>query len=138
MIKIFCLVLLAAFIGSQWHDCKQQMECYTEKLATTLHCIFEYSSVLSIIPARLAMKLNVPAWRKFVETADTALKMLNILVPKMIQLGGDGLLRKMMDNGIMGDDIIRIVADFIMAAGDTVIDFDHYCNFDVKSLLKII
>jgi hypothetical protein len=33
---------------------------------------------------------------------------------------GDGLLRKMLDEGMELKDVVRIVADLILAAGDTV------------------
>jgi len=42
------------------------------------------------------------------------------LVPDMISLSNDGLLWMMMNEGIRNDDVVRIIVDFIIAAGDTV------------------
>lgn len=112
--------MIATLMGSSWHSCKQQLSRDFDTLAKTLHKIFEYSAKLSIIPAKLAMNLRLPVWTKFVGCADTAFEIVRMLVPEMIRLGGDGLLRKMMDEGIREDDAIPIVTDFILAAGDTV------------------
>ncbi|XP_076675145.1 cytochrome P450 family protein sad isoform X4 [Andrena cerasifolii] len=111
--------MIATLMGSSWHSCKQQLSRNFDTLAKTLHKIFEYSAKLSIIPAKLAMNLRLPVWTKFMGCADTAFEIVRMLVPEMIRLGGDGLLRKMMDEGIREDDAIPIVTDFILAAGDT-------------------
>lgn len=111
---------MATLMGSSWHSSKQQLSRDFEKLAKTLHKIFEHSAKLAIMPAKVAMNLRLPVWAKFVACADTAFEIVRILVPEMIQLGGNGLLRKMMDEGIREEDAICIVVDFILAAGDTV------------------
>lgn len=72
------------------------------------------------MPAKLAMRLRLPAWTKFVRTADTIMAKVRSLIPDMISLSSGGLLEMMMNEGISNDDLIRIVADFIIAAGDTV------------------
>ena len=107
-------------MGSYWHCYKQQLSRDFEVLAEVLHKIFEYSAKLSVIPAKLAMTLRFPVWRKFVASADTAFEIVRTLVPEMIKLGGDGLLKKMMDEGIRPEDANCIITDFILAAGDTV------------------
>lgn len=112
--------MLATLIGSRWRDCERQMRPEVEDLALMLHRIFEYSATLSLIPAKLAKRLRLPAWTKFVRTADTILGKVCNLVPEMTRLNGDGLLQMMIKEGIHGDDAVRIVADFIIAAGDTV------------------
>ncbi|XP_076160021.1 cytochrome P450 family protein sad isoform X1 [Ptiloglossa arizonensis] len=111
--------MMATLMGSSWHSSKQQLSRDFEKLAKTLHKIFEHSAKLAIMPAKVAMNLRLPVWAKFVACADTAFEIVRILVPEMIQLGGNGLLRKMMDEGIREEDAICIVVDFILAAGDT-------------------
>ncbi|CAK9823091.1 Cytochrome P450 315a1, mitochondrial [Anthophora retusa] len=111
--------MVATLMGSCWHTCKQQLSRDFKKLAETLHKIFEYSAKLSITPAKVAMNLRFPVWTKFVECADTAFEIVRILVPEMTRLGGDGLLKKMIDEGIRDEDAICIVTDFILAAGDT-------------------
>ncbi|XP_014488961.1 PREDICTED: cytochrome P450 315a1, mitochondrial [Dinoponera quadriceps] len=112
-------VMLAILMGSRWSDCKQQMAPRYEYLALMVHKIFEQSVVLSMMSAKLAMRLKLSSWTKFVATADTILDTVHIMVPELIQLGGDGLLSLMVNNGIQGEDAIRIITDFIIAAGDT-------------------
>ncbi|XP_029680801.1 cytochrome P450 315a1, mitochondrial [Formica exsecta] len=112
-------VMLATLIGSRWRDCEQHMRPETEYLAQMLHQIFVYSTTLSMMPAKLAMRLRLPAWTKFVRTADAILVTVRNLVLKMIFLDSDGLLRMMINEGIRDDDAVRIVTDFIIAAGDT-------------------
>ncbi|XP_050457807.1 cytochrome P450 315a1, mitochondrial [Cataglyphis hispanica] len=112
-------VMLATLIGSRWRDCEQHLRPEAEHLALMLHQIFVYSSTLSMMPAKLAMRLRLPAWTKFVRTADEILVTVRNLVLKMIFLESDGLLRMMINDGIGNDDAIRIVTDFIIAAGDT-------------------
>lgn len=111
--------MMATLMGPCWHFHKKQLSRDFEILAKTLHKIFEYSAKLSIIPAKLAMNLRLPVWRKFIASADTAFEIVRVLVPEMTKLGGDGLLKKMMDEGIQTEDAICIVTDFILAAGDT-------------------
>lgn len=72
------------------------------------------------------MKLRLPAWTKFVKTVDMVLDKMHNLVPEMIRLDGDGLLKMIMNEGISEDKAVRIITDFIIAAGDTVRHFLIY------------
>ncbi|XP_018310004.1 cytochrome P450 315a1, mitochondrial [Mycetomoellerius zeteki] len=113
-------VMLAAMIGSRWHVCEPRLRCDIEDLATILHQIFTYTSRLSMIPAKLAMKLRLPVWNKFVQAADEVLDKVRKLVPEMVRLSdNDGLLQTILNNGIRGDEAVRIICDFVIAAGDT-------------------
>ncbi|KYN21367.1 hypothetical protein ALC57_06293 [Trachymyrmex cornetzi] len=113
-------VMLGAMIGSRWHACEPRFRRDIEDVATTLHQIFTYTSRLSMIPAKLAMKLRLPVWNKFVKAADEVLDKVRKLVPEMIQLSdNDGLLQMILNNGIRGDEAVRIISDFVVAAGDT-------------------
>ncbi|KAL6258540.1 hypothetical protein P5V15_010497 [Pogonomyrmex californicus] len=112
-------VMLATLMGSRWRDCEQQMRSDIESVALMLHQIFMYSATLSMMPAKLAMRLKLPVWTKFVKTVDIILDKVRNLVPEMIQMNSDGLLQMLMNDGICDENIIRVVADFIIAAGDT-------------------
>ncbi|XP_076653765.1 cytochrome P450 family protein sad isoform X1 [Halictus rubicundus] len=111
--------MVATLMGTCWRNCKHELSRDFEKLARMLHKIFEYSAKLAIMPAKVAMNLRLPVWMKFVAAVDTTFETVRILVPRMIQLGGDGLLKKMLNEGIQEEDAICIVTDFILAAGDT-------------------
>lgn len=112
-------VMLATLLGSRWRDYESRIHSEIEHVALMLHRIFMYSVTLSMIPAKLAMKLRLPAWTKFVKTVDMVLDKMHNLVPEMIRLDGDGLLKMIMNNGISDDKAVRIITDFIIAAGDT-------------------
>jgi len=115
------IVMLGTMIGSQWHACEPWLRRDIEDVATILHQIFTYTSHLSMIPAKLAMKLRLPVWNKFVKAADEVLDKVRKLVPEMIELSNnDGLLQMILNNGIRGDEAVRIICDFVVAAGDTV------------------
>lgn len=43
-------------------------------LARTVHQIFATSAALSMIPAKMAAKLKLPVWRRFLRAADTAME----------------------------------------------------------------
>ncbi|KAG5313571.1 CP315 protein, partial [Pseudoatta argentina] len=113
-------VMLGTMIGSQWRACEPWLRRDIEDVATILHQIFTYTSRLSMIPAKLAMKLRLPVWNKFVKAADEVLNKVRKLVPEMIELSNnDGLLQMILNNGIRGDEAVRIICDFVVAAGDT-------------------
>ncbi|XP_031844272.1 cytochrome P450 family protein sad [Nomia melanderi] len=111
--------MMATLMGTSWHTYKPELSENFEELATMLQKIFEYSARLAIIPAKVAMNLRLPVWMRFVACVDTAFEIVRNLVLRMIQLSGDGLLKKMLDEGIREEDAICVVTDFILAAGDT-------------------
>ncbi|XP_015522295.2 cytochrome P450 315a1, mitochondrial isoform X1 [Neodiprion lecontei] len=112
-------VMLAILVGSTWPRHKSEILLRTEKLAINLHNIFKYSAQLSLLPAKLAMNLKLPSWTKFVASADFALNILRVTVKEMIKFKGNGLIEMLMNEGILEDDLVRIVVDLILAAGDT-------------------
>ncbi|XP_066589453.1 cytochrome P450 315a1, mitochondrial [Prorops nasuta] len=116
-------VMLGTLMGStSWHCHKDQiLKEYSNSLASNLHEIFEYTSQLSMLPAKLAMTWNFPSWRKFVKSADSAFSTLHSLVSKILDIGGDGLLQRMMEDGVNKTDLSRIIGDFVLAAGDTTV-----------------
>lgn len=114
------VVIMSILMGSSWKNYEEIARNEADKLAGILHKIFELSARLSVLPAKYAMKFRLPVWREFVKVADEALGMTRKLVPEMASLGGDGLLYLMKQEGIQDEDLVRIVTDLILAAGDTV------------------
>lgn len=105
---------------SAWYENSEKLQTEAKKLSKILHNLFLYSVRLSSLPTKLAVKLNLPWWTKFVKCLDDAMDILKILIPEMCQMEGDGILKTMVSEGIQDDDLFRIVADLIIAAGDTV------------------
>nr|ARN17927.1 cytochrome P450-4 [Cephus cinctus] len=113
-------VMLATLMGrNKWEEYGPNIMRKSENLAKNLHRIFEYSATLSLIPAKLAMRIKLPIWKKFVGSIDEVMEIVRILVPEIIRLDGDGLTKMILDEGVQGEDLVRIVADLILAAGDT-------------------
>ncbi|KAL0099282.1 hypothetical protein PUN28_020094 [Cardiocondyla obscurior] len=112
-------VMLATLIGSQWRNYEPRIRSEIQHVALMLHRIFLYSATLSMMPAKLAMKLKLPVWNKFVKTVDIAIDKVHNLIPEIIRLNGDGLLKRIKDEGIDDDMAAKIITDFIIAAGDT-------------------
>ncbi|KAF7989083.1 hypothetical protein HCN44_007393 [Aphidius gifuensis] len=112
-------VMMSVLMGSTWNSYKQIGRIEAEKLAGILHKVFEISAKLSLLPAKYAMKLRLPVWQEFVKVADETLDLTRKLVPQMESYGGDGLLFLMKQEGIQDDNLIKIVTDLILAAGDT-------------------
>lgn len=113
--------MLATLTGSSWQAYKSRVNKETVDLARILHKIFSLSAKLSLLPTRLSMRLRLPVWREFCTVADEALRIVRDLVPEMARLEGDGMLSSMRKEGITDErDLVRIVTDLVIAAGDTV------------------
>lgn len=120
---IFFSAILATLIGSTWITHKTQILRETDDLAVFMYKIFKYSSRLNVISAKKAKEANFPWWNQFARNLDDVLKKVTNALSLMTRLNGDGLLKNMIDAGIKNQDLVRIVADLIIAAGDTVITF---------------
>ena len=116
-------------MGSTWLTHKTQILRETGDLAVILYKIFKYSSRLNVISAKMAKEMRLPWWNQFVENLDDVLKKVTNMLSIMTSLNGDGLLKKMIDAGMKNEDLVRIIADLIIAAGDTVITLVYLCNF---------
>ncbi|XP_071444239.1 cytochrome P450 315a1, mitochondrial [Hetaerina americana] len=105
------------------------LEATISELASVVHLVFQESARLTLIPARLARFLRLSAWNQFVNAVDSALSTASSLVTEMIPLcqkvghheidEKDGLLARMLSEGLETKDVIRIVTDLVLAAGDT-------------------
>ncbi|XP_033221676.1 cytochrome P450 315a1, mitochondrial-like isoform X2 [Belonocnema kinseyi] len=111
--------ILATLIGSTWITHKTQILREADDLAVFMYKIFKYSSRLNVISAKKAKEANFLWWNQFSRTLDDVLKKVMNVLLLMTRLDGDGLLKNMIDAGIKNEDLIRIVADLIIAAGDT-------------------
>lgn len=65
--------MVAALLGSSYPDHKDQLKHDVEHLSSTVHLIFEESTKLSLLPAKVAATLRLPVWRRFVSAVNTSL-----------------------------------------------------------------
>ncbi|XP_059480622.1 cytochrome P450 315a1, mitochondrial [Neocloeon triangulifer] len=90
-------------------------------LSEQVRQVFCESSKLSLLPARVARAIRLPAWARFERAVDHAVHGASSLVLDLLPFsrGGDGMLERMLAAGVELSDTVRIVADLILAAGDT-------------------
>jgi hypothetical protein len=60
-------------MGDKYSKIQQQIEGMVEHFTSFIHLIFQESARLSLIPATVAARLKVSAWRNFVSAVDEAL-----------------------------------------------------------------
>lgn len=114
-------VITAILLGA---DCyatsRQRLNKLLEKLANTVSSIFECSVKLQLLSAVLAAKLHLPVWKRFVACVDDALNTSKQLVTTLLdEPASDGILSKMLEEELQHPEIVKLVADLILAAGDT-------------------
>lgn len=116
-------VITAVLLGGDGYiAARGRLESTLEKLANTVSSVFESSVKLQLLPAVLAQKLQLPAWKRFVRCVGDALETSTFLVTTLLeeeQLANDGLLAQMQKENLQREEIIKLVADLILAAGDT-------------------
>ncbi|XP_014218006.1 cytochrome P450 315a1, mitochondrial-like [Copidosoma floridanum] len=114
-------VILATLVGKSWPSYRSRILGELDLFSRKLSQIFEYSVKLSRVRARLAETLRLPSWRGFVATTDYCFDTVDRLVQDMMGLGDaeDGMLGRMLADGLDEPMLRRIVADLIIAAGDT-------------------
>ncbi|XP_049873126.1 cytochrome P450 315a1, mitochondrial [Pectinophora gossypiella] len=97
---------------------------YEELLALfseTVKNIFSTTTKLYGLPVNWIQCLNLKSWRDFKDSVDLSLFLAQKLVSEIINKKHDsnGLVAKLCDENISHDMITRIIADFVIAAGDT-------------------
>jgi hypothetical protein len=60
-------------MGDKYSKNQQQIEDMVEHFTSFIHLIFQESARLSLIPAKVAAFLKMPAWRNFVSAVDEGL-----------------------------------------------------------------
>ncbi|GJQ86598.1 CYP315A1 [Trypoxylus dichotomus] len=115
-------VMVSIMVGAQkFRETKQLHKSELERLAKTVHLIFNTTSKLQLLSANLAYNLGLPRWKTFENSVDVALSTAKTLVNKILNENPEenGLLAKMLQENFERDLITRIVTDLVLAAGDT-------------------
>lgn len=114
--------MIAVMAGSNYKMHCNKWNAIVQHLPANIHKIFLESGRMSLISAKYARACHLPVWKRFVNTVDISLSTARTLVLEMIascSSSSDGLLSEMLNTGVSEEDIIKVVADFIIAAGDT-------------------
>lgn len=116
-------------MGSTWDLRNEEISEDLNILAENLHQVFIQTAKLSVLPTKLVMKFQLPVWRKFVRIMDTIMSVTKKVVVHMERVSNNGLLELMKKSGIRDEHLVRIVTDMIIAAGDTVNNFEIFFNW---------
>ncbi|XP_015783494.1 cytochrome P450 315a1, mitochondrial [Tetranychus urticae] len=89
--------------------------------------LFVESAKLTLLPARLAQRFNLPVWQRFMEAADQALRLARSYVEENVKAAQDdpengsrGVLEMLLAQPqIDQEELIRIIVDLFLAAADT-------------------
>ncbi|KAF4529416.1 hypothetical protein B566_EDAN003510 [Ephemera danica] len=115
-------VIVGTLLGSELYERHApELDSRLASLAEDIIHVFEDSAKLALLPARLARALHLPTWTRFERNVDRALQGASSLVLDLLPMarGGDGLLERMLESGLELRDIVRIIVDLVLAAGDT-------------------
>lgn len=133
-------VLISILVGSnKFYNCKYKHNKNLDYLAETNQKVFENTSKLSLIPSELAAKFNIPQWKKFSNSVTNSLNCARSLVINLLheELDNDGLLVQMLNENLNEDEIVRLVSDLLLAAGDTTaysMEWMLYCLAKHKNI----
>nr|UUA80965.1 shadow [Chilo suppressalis] len=114
-------VIISVLLGGQ---CMTESLYYEELLkifSESVKKIFETTTSLYALPVSWYQQLNLKPWREFKESVDTSIFLAQKIVQEMLNKkeSNKGLIRKLCQEQMSDDTITRIVADFVIAAGDT-------------------
>lgn len=66
---------MAVLTGDKYLKHRLELEDVVDRFASVVHLIFEESARLSLIPAKMAAFLKIPAWKNFVSAIDEAISL---------------------------------------------------------------
>ncbi|XP_063973304.1 cytochrome P450 315a1, mitochondrial [Diachasmimorpha longicaudata] len=112
-------VIVSTLMGTTWDRHEDELTSDLNILAENLHEVFIQSAKLSVLPTKLAVKFQLPVWRKFTRVMDTSTNVARKLVLRIGKVSNNGLLDLMRDSAIQDEYLVRIITDLIIAAGDT-------------------
>ncbi|XP_050351130.1 cytochrome P450 315a1, mitochondrial [Nymphalis io] len=114
-------VVINVLLGSNIISRSQYYEELLTMFATSVRKIFQTTTRLYALPVNWCQRLNLKVWRDFKECVDLSIFIAKKLAQEMIRQNeqSNGLIKRLMADNMKEEIIIRIVADFIIAAGDT-------------------
>ncbi|XP_050303517.1 cytochrome P450 315a1, mitochondrial [Anthonomus grandis grandis] len=114
--------IVSVLIGPEnYLKAKDNIDKEITQLASKVFLIFETSSRMALVSSKFASKYNISRWRQFEESVTTAVNLSTDLIELLLEYvktDQDGLLGKLKDKMTI-NDVVRIVTDLVLAAGDT-------------------
>uniref|UniRef100_A0AAT9UTI4 Cytochrome P450 315A1 n=1 Tax=Maconellicoccus hirsutus TaxID=177089 RepID=A0AAT9UTI4_MACHI len=140
------LIFIMSFaFGSCFHENADVFLPRIRQLSAVVREIFLHSVKLSVIPATLAMSLNLKIWSDFSQAVGQSVRYTTDLLNELISYkkkkeedeDADGVVFHLMKRKIDANTLQRIVVDLIMAAGDTVRKDGLYRSYDDRGICRI-
>ncbi|CAG9786808.1 unnamed protein product [Diatraea saccharalis] len=114
-------VIVNVLLGEQCMTPSMHYEQLLKQFSEAVKQIFHTTTSLYALPVSWYQQLNLKPWRDFKESVDTSLLLARKIVQEMLNKKekNKGLIWKLCQEQMSDDTITRIVADFVIAAGDT-------------------
>ncbi|CAH2096099.1 unnamed protein product [Euphydryas editha] len=114
-------VIINVLLGTNNLSHSRHYEQLLTVFATSVRKIFQTTTRLYAWPVEWCQRFNLKSWRDFKESVDLSLCLAKKMANEMIRHSNrsNGLVNRLIQDGMKDEIIIRIIADFIIAAGDT-------------------
>ncbi|CAH2262843.1 jg9217 [Pararge aegeria aegeria] len=114
-------VLVNILLGENSIRHSQHYDTMLNMFSDSVKKIFQATTKLYGWPVEWCQYFNLKVWRHFKESVDLSLHLAKKMAFEMIknQDKNTGLIKKLLEEDLEDEMIARIVADFIIAAGDT-------------------
>nr|QZU75317.1 cytochrome P450 315a1 [Antheraea pernyi] len=120
--KLSTDVIIAILLGN---NSSIKPDKYYEQLlnvfSESVKKIFQTTTRLYALPINICQKFNFKVWRDFKESVDVSLSLAQKIASEILSKAheSDGLIKRLCTENMPDKDITKIVADFVIAAGDT-------------------
>ncbi|XP_045772799.1 cytochrome P450 315a1, mitochondrial [Maniola jurtina] len=114
-------VLVNVLLGENSIPRSQHYDEMLNRFSDSVKKIFHATTTLYGWPVEWCQYFNLKVWKDFRESVDLSLHLAKKMAFEMIRNKdrNNGLIKKLVQEGLEDEMITRIVADFIIAAGDT-------------------
>ncbi|XP_063825653.1 cytochrome P450 315a1, mitochondrial isoform X1 [Ostrinia nubilalis] len=114
-------ILISILLGGESLTPSKHNKELLLKFAQSVKKIFHTTTKLYGLPVHWCQRLNTKAWRNFKESVDLSILLAQKIVREILNNKQNvrGLIPKLRQDNMSDETITRIVADFVIAAGDT-------------------
>ncbi|KAM3965304.1 LOW QUALITY PROTEIN: cytochrome P450 family protein sad [Aphomia sociella] len=115
-------VIINVLLGSEGVSMgSKHFEDLLKLFSETVKMIFQTTTKLYGLPVYWCQSFNLKVWRDFKESVDLSIAIAQKIVHEILNKHreSNGLIKRLCDENVPDEDIKRIVADFVIAAGDT-------------------
>ncbi|KAL0883063.1 hypothetical protein ABMA27_016533 [Loxostege sticticalis] len=114
-------VLISVLLGGESLTASKHNDELLIMFSESVKKIFHTTTKLYGLPVHWCQRLNTKAWRNFKESVDVSIFLAQKIVREILsnKHNTKGLIPKLRQDNMSDETITRVVADFVIAAGDT-------------------